>query len=655
MKAGVIAALLAAIVPLAFAGGDTDIPITPGPTVMSEQEKAIVADAASGLQHGVILIAETERDDNRGTSSELGHHLRAKILSPEGRGLADVAIPFEQGNSELKSWWGRTILPDGTVLELREQDLESQAVAKSVHGDFRELRGALPGVVPGCVIDYGYVIRQDGFSHSSRVFLQTEWPVRSFRYRWVPSRYMSAAYVASRAEGLAIDARADANSVLVNGRNLDPVPNEPQMPPLNEARASATFYYTTREKAAEYWELGAKGVETALKGFLRGHGAAREAVAAAGIPEGAALPDKLRLAYEWIGANVKNTNLLSAEEEEADDGGPNDAYSAKTVLKAKEGSPRQLDYLFAGMARELGAEANIVFAVDRTDRYWNKSLKTFGQFSYTFVAVRAPGAPDDAFVFVDAGSGMPFGQVPWRATGASALMCTAKGSVSILIPPSSPVINRADTHVTLAFSDENETMLAKWARTANGATGLEERRWLRDLDVRKRKETLDELCGASGRTEVSAAELPRLDEAAAPFQIGCDLELSDMNVGEDIGRYSLFLTGPWWPETPEFSSPTRVHPVIFDYPKLDILTMEIAAPHGFKPADAPAPVRLDSPYGRYQLSVTKTPSGFHVERGFALTVFIAKTPEYDAVRKYFADVSKADKTTVMFERDGTAK
>jgi hypothetical protein len=536
------------------------------------------------------------------------------------------------------------------VLELREADLKSQSVAKVSGMDYRELKAALPGVVPGCVIDYGYVLQQDGFTDSVHVFLQDEWPVRSFRYRWVPSRFVPAAYVLSRAEGLPIVANADANSVLVTGHDLDTVPREPQMPPDNEARASVTFYYTTRDKAAEYWELRAKRIETSLRSFLGNGSAIRETLATIGIPEGVPLQDRLKAAYDWLGANVKNTLLLSAEQEEADDGKEKEAYSAKTVLKAKEGSGRQLDYVYAGMARALGAEADIVFAVDRTDQFWNKALKSFDQFPYTFVAVRAPGEPDDKVIFVDAGSGLPFGQVPWRATGANALMCTPKGSASILVPPSSPSLNRADTHVTLSFTDDNESMTAKWARTAVGAAGIDYRRWLRNLDARERKEKLDVLCGASGRSEVAAAELPGLDEAAAPFQIACDVEMSDLNLDDGVGRYSLSLGGPWWPETPEFTAKTRVHPVIFDYPKLDILAIDISAPHGFMPKDAPAPVRLDSPYGRYQLSVVKTPTGFHVDRAFALTVLIAKPPEYDALRAYLADVRKADQTTLTFER-----
>lgn len=653
--ATVPAALLLAFAAVGRADAAAETDVKPGPTVMSAEEKAIVANVAGGAQHGVILIDETDSNDDRGAMSQTAYHLRAKILSQEGRGLADITIPVDRGPTDLRRWWGRTIFPDGRVIDLPESALKMQSVAKSAAGEMQEYKGALPGVVPGCVIDYGWIVERDGFYRTTRVVLQREWPVRSFRYRWSPNRYEPAAYTLSRAGGLAIDVKRDGRAVLVTARDLDPVPGEPHMPPLDEARATATFYYSTKDNADEYWDHVAKRIDAELKQFLGSNAAVRDTLEILAIPEGVPLGDKLRIAYDWLGANVTNTTLLSAEEEEAHDDRGGDSINAKQVLKAKEASPQQLDFLFAGMARALGADARIVLAVDRTGHFWNKPLKSIGQFTFTFVAVRSPGAQDDTLVFVDAGSGLPYGQVPWRATGVQALICGATGSSSAVIPPASPKVNRTDAHVTLAFTDDNQALLVTWARTAQGAAGLEYRRWLRDLDARKRKETLDALCGSSARTEVTAAELPELDKPSAPFQIKCGLEQSEMNIGSDIATYSLALTGPWSPEIPQFPSPTRVHPVIFDFPRADIVAFDVSAPHGFKPKDPPAAVALESQYGKYHLVVTATPTGFHVDRAFAMTVLLAKPDEYGALRKFFDDVRKADAVAVTFERDGAGR
>jgi hypothetical protein len=602
-----------------------------------------------------------ERNDDYGNAVAISFHMRAKILSPEGRELADVVIPTERGDSDLTAWWGRTILPNGEVKELPQSELKAQFLAKTAYGKFHELRGALPGVVPGCVIDYGYTIHVQGYTQSTRVFLQGAWPIRSLSIRWLPDHTRPAAYVLARSEKLPIAAKHNFKSVLVTAHDLDPVPEEPHMPPLDEFRASATFYYTTgNDTPAEYWDLHAKRTESALKSFFGGSWNMKEVVADFHFAPDASLDDKLRTAYAWLGDHVKNTMLLSAEEQEAKDKSKDDKRddeepSAKSVLMLGRASSQQLDFLFAGMARALGAEADVVYAVDRTDRFWNASIKSMSQFAYTLVAIHPPGAPYDRPVIVDAGSGLPYGQVPWRATGSVALMCTSKGSVSIIIPTAEPKDNRADTHVALSFSDDNETMLAQWDRRAIGAGGVERRRWLRDLGVRERKEALDGLCGSSGMREITAAELPSLDEPSGPFLMRCDLEQSGTNVNNDAASYKLYLAGPWWPEAPEFAAATRVNPLIFDYPKADVAAIELTAPHGFRPASAPEPIRINSPYGRYELIVKQTPTGFHVDRAFALTFLIANANEYGPLRKFFNDVRDADRSTVLFERVPSAK
>jgi hypothetical protein len=642
-------ALLAALATLVAAGDTAKFEIVPGPRSMSDAEKAIAPDPAKGAEHGVVLLEETDRNDNLGSFHRLSYHLRAKILSPEGRALADVEIPMEKGGSDLKTWWGRTILPDGSVVELARSDLKTQSVVKSAWGERQMLKAALPGVVPGCVIDYGYVVQSEGIYSMIRFFLQRNWPVKDLRYRWSPSRSNSAACVTTRVEGKSVNLVRDHGSLLLTAHDLLPVLDEPHMPPKDEVQASATFYYTTSENPEEYWDLRAKRVESELKAFVGNGAAIKEALASMDLKPEAALPEKLQAVYAWIAQNVKNTYLRTAEEEEVDDPLEDEADNAKTVLKTKQGSGRQIDFLFAAMARALGAEASLIYTVDRTERFWNKRLKSFGQFEYTFVGVRAFGEPDASRVIVDPGSGLPYGQVPWEATGTPGLLCTAKGAGQAMIPPTGAAKNREDTHVTVSFSDDYQ-LLAKWSRTANGATGMDSRRWLRQLDPAERKKRLEEICRGGGAYDVDASELPGLDDPEAPLQIACDLDMGESSLTEDTGQYRYTVTGPWWPVTPEFPAPRRTHPVVLDFPTVDVLAIDVASPPGFAPKDPPPPVKLDTPFGIYRFVVAKSETGFHVDRAFALTPLLVMVEDYGALRKFLQDVENADQTSLLFER-----
>ena len=632
----------------ARAADATKIDIKAGPSEMSAAERAIEPDPATGAEHGVILVEETNRnDDLPGSGHIVSYHLRAKILSAEGRGLADIEIPVET-DYDLRNWWAKTILPDGKVIELPQSELKSQSEHESRWGRSKLLKAALPGVVPGCVIDYGYSVRGEGVFRIVRYYLQRDWPIRQLRYRWAPAHTLGAAYVTSHTEGKDVKVSRDGGSVLVTAANMTPVPDEPHMPPKDEVQAMAVFYYTSSDEPDRYWDQQAKDTDGLMKRFLGNGDAVRNVVEAMKLDPATPLSTRLQDAYGWIAKNIKNTNLQSAEEAE-ESGDDDDAENnLRSVLVRKQGTGRQLDYLFGGVARALGAEAYLVYAVDRTDHFWNKNLKSLDQFDFGFIGVRT--AANQNMIYVDAGSGLPFGQVPWEATGATGMLCTPKGSGPALIPPTAAAKNRADTKVAIAFGEEGE-MTAKWARTSNGATGMDRRRWLRRLDPQERTKRLDEICrGTGGSYETEAAELPQLDDEEAPLQIACDLTSTESGVEDGIDRYAFAVMGPWWPSLPEFPSAKRTHAVILDYPKIEVLGIDIASPAGFAPKDAPPAVTIESPFGRYQLVALKTDKGFHIDRAFALLPLMVKVEQYAELKKFVDAAGNADRMTVQFER-----
>lgn len=653
---GPVALLL--LVPLAGAAApkeQTALSIEPGPDAMTPVESRIEADPASGIQHGVIVLEETVFKESMDAYTVISHHVRAKILSNEGRSLADVEIPVYDRRSNLKRWWGKTILPDGTVIPFLESQLTEQVAAKTAAGKSIVLKAALPGVVPGAVIDYGYVVSGVPIPYSRRIFLQRTWPVRLLRLRWEPSTFMASAYSATQTNGKNIRFSNDSLSVKVVAEDMTPVPDEPHMPPAEEVRASVTFYYSDGRKPAEFWDVKAKNIERVLKSYLGGTGTIREWLDTVSIPADAPTEAKLDRVYAWIAANIKNTSLLSAEEEERRSGDEDESERVKEILLKREGEGWQLDGLFAGAARALGAEAYLAFATDRTDHFWNPNVPSFEQFNYRFVAFRLPGEPDEAFRFVDAGSGLPFGQVPWPATGGTALICTPKGAVRKVIAPAGPRENRADTIVRISFSEGNESILAKWSRAAQGASGMSTRRWLRDLDLPDRRQRLEELCGGTGSASVLSADAPGLDTTSEPFRLECELEVGESGLGEDIGTYSFSLVGAWWPALPELTSPERRLPIIFDHPELEIVSLDLSAPDGFSPSAPPAPVEVSSPFGRYQFVAKPIEGGFHVDRGFSLFPLVVKTEDYAALREFLQQVRNADRTALVFVRKGVAR
>ncbi|MCI0567759.1 MAG: DUF3857 domain-containing protein [Acidobacteria bacterium] len=639
-----------------YAAEKTELQIVPGAKAMSAEEKALAPDPALGTQHGILLVDETLRDESTGTESNVSRHIRAKIFSNEARSLGDIEIPFNSENGILKKWWGTTILPDGTVLELKQGDLKQQELARTRGDQMAVMKASLPGIVPGSVIDYGYQFQERGFYNTLRVDIQQTSPVIEFRYRWVPCLGLSANYLLSHAENLAIHPVKDQRSVLITAANLPGVLDEPRMPPEQESHASVTFFYRrTSNKPEDFWDLESKRLTRRAQTFTK-QKPIEQLVASMNLPAGADLKIRLKAAYDWCSANFRNKTLRTAEEAEADASDEDEKsppwQTAVDLISAKEGTARQLDYLFFGVARALGAEANLVLATDRTERFFDPRLLSLEQFDWTLVAVRAPGEGDDHLIFVDLGSGLPFGEIPWWLTGSRAFMASPAGYRVVLLHPSDPKKNILQTKATISFNLEEGTAFMSWTIDGAGQQGLTGRWKLRGLGPEDRQKELDSYCGASGDLEVSRAEAPKLHDLRASYHLECEATLMNTSLHPGLGTYSFRFMGPYTEATPRFTAPTRTQKIIFDYPRIETLNLDVKTPEGFVPSGVPPVAQVESPFGKYALFISITPEGYHVERLYALTALVVPSTEYEPLKRFFMDVAKADDTALPFKRTG---
>lgn len=623
------------------AGADTRIRIEPGPLVITEEEQAIASDPEAGTEHVVTLIRETQLNDDYGADSELQFHLRAKILSGEARDLANVGIALTE-RQKLTRWWGRTLLPDGRVLELEEKDLVEQHIASAGRFKRSELRGALPGVVPGAVIDYGYTVKGDVFYWSQRVTLQERWPVRRFRFRWKPLRSQTAAFRVYRSEGLDVSVTRDGQSVLVVGNDLPAVPEEPYMPPEHQVRASVVLYYLKHgDSLKNYWKEHARRIRNSTDTRSPGD-LARKALVAPEVASQPDLPGKLRAAYDWLAANVENPLY--------------EGHDAATLENASgnEGTVSALDRLYLEMARGLGAETHVVLAPDRRRRLLDPRLLSLEQFETDLIAVRQPGDPDEQAIIVDPDSGLPYGEVPWWFSGAQAALVTSSGIRPVLVPSSGASSNISRVRGEIALFAEDSILLAAWTRTDDGQAAFSAAQTLAGLSDARREEYLDAACGAGPDTDVIQVD----DQVLHPpvrHQVACETETLLVGLRDDVGRYRLGWTGPWVDVLPVLPPGRRTHAIVFDYPRVETLELRILPPEGLRPTGAPVTTERSSPYGKYRLAIAVTPEAYTIQRALALFPVFVPAEEYDALREFLEAVRRADDTTLEFARAAEAE
>ena len=628
----------------------------PGPAAISDEEMAIVADPNNGATHGVILLEEWLQDDN----AKIGRtrfHMRAKILSNEGRDLANVEIPLRHKEAELKEWWGRVLTPDGSKTEIPREQLTEKSVIKSARREVRTLNVALPGVEPGTVIDFGYEVRDPVISWATLVPLQRAWPMRRLRYRWIPVTGENPAATLRRESTLnaTVTKESPGGAFVVNGEQLPPVVEEPDMPPDNEVRSAANLYYVRviATDAANFWTTVGRAIEKITGKFNKADQPLKTAIASMKIPPEADMQARLKSAYDWLTVNVKDVTRRTSEEIEIEEEKASVRLgTAGTILAAKEGNSWQVGLLLVGLARALGAEAGIVLATDRTEQDWHPSLLSWDQFDEIFVAVRAPGEPDDKATILDPCSGLPYGEIPWWAAGGKAMLHTATGYREIALKVSDGASNVSRTSANIHW-DEEGAAKASWSRAGSGQAGYLDRLTLRVMAPEKRSKRLDELCGVGDTMEVTSASSANLDALTAGFQLGCEEEMSAGGGAPAAQETRVGFEGPWIETTPDFPDPNRFHAVVFSFARTDSLTMEVSAPPGFVASTPPAAVEIKGPFGIYNLAVTATPAGYRIQRDLMLPNWRYEARSYPGLRSFFQRVHRADRTSLVFKREGT--
>lgn len=627
-----------------------------GPATMSDEEKAIAPDPAKGLEHAVILLVELEDKEDDPAALKISFHLRAKILSPKGRDLGNIEIPYDAERWKIKQWWGRSIQPDGTVLSLPVEKVEEVTLRKTRGRELRTRKAALPGVVPGSVIDYGYVLEQENAKYVDswwRIRLQWAWPVRELRYIWIPYGRLVNGFVLTRASGLDAKAERYINTVRVLGRNLPPVDEDPYMPPLDNVRAAAWFFYFNKDDDyKDFWNSKAKIVDERAAAFMHGDKQTRSIIDQMNLPESASLDEKLKLAYAWLLEHVKidRTDTSESLRTLTGDTELKRRTFAEEVVENGKGSRIQLLMLMMGVARALGADADLVLATDRTDHFWIHSVYTMSQFDGALLAIRAPGEPVEKATFLAPQMDLPWGVVPYWFTSGPALVVTPGGAEDLKAPSSPAEENTTHASVQVVVGQDGEPAHVSWSRTVSGQRAVDQEFSLRTDTQEKRQERLDGLCGKSSTFELEKTAVEPSPAGSFGGKLECEGSMPEITTDAGMDEIQVPVSGPWLESYPDLGEGARHQPFLFDYPFLDEASIELAAPPGFHPGSLPEPVVIDSPFGAYSLKVEPGADGVKIERSFRFPHLSLPANRIKGLRYFLNKVREADRTRIAFER-----
>jgi hypothetical protein len=636
----------AAAPPSAFARGDKDWkPLNPsdlGPSAPAVEKDA---DAEA-------LFWEVYIDDSQLYELSLKNYVRIKVFNERGRDAqSKVELPY-YGRHQLKDIAARVIKPDGTIVELKKEDVFDRTVVK-VSGEKMKVKSfALPSVEPGSVVEYRWrEVHPGGSADGLRLSFQRSIPVRSVAYYLKPFGGMRYRPVNMG------DARFEKDKdgfFRMAMTNMPAFREEPRMPPEDSVRAWVFLYYSDDRKmdAEQYWKETGKKFYEILKEQIKPNDEVKAAVASI-VGDAKTDAEKLQRIYDFCRTKIKNISDdaagLSPDEREK----LKENKSPSDTLKRAQGTGGDIDFLFAALARAAGFDARVALSGNNDDFFFDRSFMHYTFLGSSFVAVRV----GDAWQFFSpAEMYVPYGMLGWPEEGQDVLVTDAKEPVwvrGLVAGPEKSVERRTGK---FKLSDDG-TLEGDVKIEYTGHFAYEKKEYNDEDSPAEREKTVVESWKTRMGAEVTDLHIENVTDPIKPFVYTFHVRVP--SYATRTGK-RLFLQPAFFQKglAPLFPTTERHHEVYFHYPWSEEDRVEITFPEGFALDNAESPGGFSGgDLSKYEPTAGITKDGhtlvytrkFYFGKGGDNTLrFPVNT--YPTLKQYFDEVSKHDGHTIALKQ-----
>ncbi|HZS06087.1 MAG TPA: DUF3857 domain-containing transglutaminase family protein [Blastocatellia bacterium] len=514
------------------------------------------------------------------------HYVRIKVFTERGKEKqSTIELPY------LDKWRisdvvGRTIKPDGSIVELKKDQVFDRTAIKFGGRKVKVKSFAMPGVEPGAIIEYRWREARPT-SYYTELQFQREVPVQSVKYYIktlsIPNLGLKAMPFHCQPSPLYKEKDGYQSTGMVN---VPAFREEPRMPPEDEVRMWMLLYYSKAEKyePEKFWrEYGKKQYDeykSAMKVNDDVRKAAAEAVGDATTPE-----QKLERILFYCRTKIKNIQSDASGLTEADIKKMKENRSPSDTLKRGYGDLKNIDMLFAAMAAASGLEARPVRLGDRGSSFFDRSFPDEYFMRYSVIAVKVGS---DWKFFDPSSTYTPYGMLRWGQEGIPALVTDSKEPAFVDTPLSPPERSVEKTIGKFKLSEDG-TLEGDAQIELTGHLGERAKDDNDDDSPQKREETLRNIIKKRMSTaEVSNIRIENVTDPIKPFIYAFHVKVPGYatRTGKRLFVQPAFFQ---FGEGPLFPTTERKHAVYFEYAWLEDSVVNIEMPEGFALDNAEAP------------------------------------------------------------------
>lgn len=624
------------------------------PAELAETKPQVEPDA--GLE---ILEQVTELDASDLNTTHTDVYVRLKVFTNEGVGrVAKIQIPYNRQDDSVGGIEARTIKPNGTILELKRQDIFDREIVKT--GSLRTWvkSFAPPGLEPGDIVEYHYRATHDGPNFMFPFVFQSDKPARSVVYRLkplgvpVPGLSMQALYVNYPMKELKVDRQGYYE---FTAQNLHSRKEEPFHPPLTHVLTSVVLYYLldVPKTPDAFWAEASHRLSRETEATAKPSKTIVAQAQALVLPADP-VDEKLRKLHDFCRSQIlnRNSDATGLSKEERRKLKPNS--SAADTLKSRQGSASEINALFVALARAAGFDARLAMGNDRTEFLFAPTVPVPFAFTRRIAAVNL----GERWAYFDPGAiYLPAGMADWRIGDTAVLIADEKQK--LIQPLASAPAERSRRHQTATLAIQEDGSLEgdvtlqctgyfeAGDKSSLGAATPDE------IEKRLKGDLEPHLKGV----ELSMIKVENASKPLEPLKVSYHLKVPEF--AERTGSRLFVQPAIFRRGGPAlFEAATRESIVLFPHRYDEIDEIALTVPEGLELEAGSAPPDLDlGKAGAYTVEIgwAAAKHTLHYKREFILSAVVFPVELYPTVKRIFEVIHERDNHTLTFRQVAAAE
>lgn len=608
----------------------------------------------SGGGDAIVLLESTEcRQKDSGF--ELDYFTRARVFTAEGRAVANVEIQYVKKLWKLTNLRARSVRPGGEVVELDPTTAVTTTAFKYREFEVLEASIAIPGVEPGCIVEWAYTLTGPrGFGSGWRFRFGNDYYNCRSTHAWnVPQSIWPGSHpevrygniLPSRVQSTFEPSRERPTRVAFTATGLAGAKYEAFAPPTQDAGPWVSVHRQSNDaEMTAHWSLWKHLFDTYQEAISKESGRLDALVAgfrSAGADDLAAL----RAAYRWVQSNMASNEELSwsrRPDEEQILKQYRFAESLKALLERREASPFEINAVMVALARKLGFTASVGLVGDREFERFDSRLMGFPpQNVITVVWLK------DEMLYLHPNSRFSvFGSIPWELRGGECLLSGSNTHLVCRIPADAGEPARETWTLAMELTPEGD-LAGRIAARLEAEACAEWRRDLWDEDPSRWQAFVGERLGNDDGPDVKADPIA----PGAPGDTALVLEASarwpDLaTVAEDRIEIPVERLAPWRTHA-RFLLEHRSRPVLLRNAVDETLVLQLRLPPGMSVDPLPAGSRFTNELGQWSLDWSRESGTVRLERRVRIHHAELPVKFYPQVREFFDGLEEADRAVLL--------